>query len=118
MIEGACHCGAVRFILRSTPDWLTTCNCSLCRRIGGLWAAADRPDVEIAADDDALLSYIQGDRTLAMHSCRTCGCTTHYTPTDPSVARMKVNLSMADPTAISGLPIRRFDGADTWTYLN
>lgn len=53
-----------------------------------------------------------------MQSCRTCGCTTHYTPTDPAVARMKVNLAMADPRAIAGFRIRHFDGANTWRYLD
>ncbi len=118
MIEGACHCGAVRFALRSRPDWLSTCNCSLCRRIGGLWAAADTSDVTIDCAPDALNAYVQGDRTLAMQSCRTCGCTTHYTPTDPAVTRMKVNLAMADPQAIAGFRIRHFDGANTWRYLD
>ena len=33
--KGACHCGAVRLTLPSTPEVTTSCNCSLCRRIGG-----------------------------------------------------------------------------------
>lgn len=118
MIEGACHCGDVRFILHKEPEWLTVCNCSLCRRIGGRWAAAQVSDVEITAADHALNAYIQGDRTLELQSCRRCGCTTHYVPTDPAETRMKVNLAMADPAAIAHIPIRHFDGADTWAYLD
>lgn len=117
-IAGSCHCGAIRFELRTRPEWLTRCNCSLCRRIGGLWGAAELGDVVIHAEPRALNAYAQGDKTLSLHACRTCGCTTHYTPTDPGVTRMKVNLSLADPAALAGIPIRHFDGADTWTYLD
>jgi hypothetical protein len=35
MLEGSCHCGAVRLTLPSPPEVATDCNCSLCRRIGG-----------------------------------------------------------------------------------
>ncbi len=118
VIEGQCHCGAIRFVLKSEPEWLTVCNCSLCRRIGGLWAAADTSAVDVSVAGDALNSYEQGDRTLRMHACRRCGCTTHYTPTDPAVTRMKVNLAMAEPDAIAHYRIRRFDGANSWTYLD
>ena len=37
MIEGSCHCGAVRLTLPEAPAELGSCNCSMCRRIGGLW---------------------------------------------------------------------------------
>jgi hypothetical protein len=31
---------------------------------------------------------------------------------------MAVNMRMADPKDIEGVRIRRFDGADTWTFLD
>ena len=37
MLEGSCHCGAVRLTLPFPPEVATSCNCSLCRRIGGPW---------------------------------------------------------------------------------
>jgi len=37
MLEGSCHCGAVRLTLPSPPEVATQCNCSLCRRIGSPW---------------------------------------------------------------------------------
>ena len=38
MLEGACHCGAVRFTIPAAPESVTDCNCSICRRLGTLWA--------------------------------------------------------------------------------
>ena len=31
---------------------------------------------------------------------------------------MAVNMRMAEPAAIAGIPVRHFDGADTWAYLD
>ena len=119
MIEGSCHCGAVRFALADTPPWLTRCNCSICRRIGGLWAHAAIDRVIVSHAADATIRYVWGDRTLAFVTCGTCGCTTHWQSLDPQTRpRMAVNCTMCSPEDIEGLRIRHFDGADTWTYLD
>jgi hypothetical protein len=109
----------VRFELRAVPAWITDCNCSVCRRICGLWAHGDRDDIAISRAPDATIAYVWGDRTLARHTCRTCGCTTHWESLQPEVSRrMAVNLRMAEPEAIKSIRVRRFDGADTWVYLD
>ena len=118
-IKGRCHCGAVGFELAETPESLTRCNCSYCRRAGALWAHADIGKVTVRHDAGATIRYIWGDKTLAFVTCRTCGCTTHWESLDPQGhPRMAVNCAMCDPKDIEGLPIRRFDGADTWRYLD
>jgi hypothetical protein len=38
MIEGSCHCGAVRWSFEGVPEAATACNCTVCRRYGTLWA--------------------------------------------------------------------------------
>src|SRR5262249_39749528 len=38
MIEGSCHCGAVRWTFEGVPESATACNCTACRRYGVLWA--------------------------------------------------------------------------------
>ena len=37
-IVGACHCGAVTWTFSERPDAATSCNCTVCRRYGVLWA--------------------------------------------------------------------------------
>ena len=41
LLEGSCHCGAVRFSLQSrTPRPYMVCYCSICRKTGSaLWVA-------------------------------------------------------------------------------
>lgn len=119
MIHGSCHCGAVHFDCSVRPEWLTRCNCSYCRRAGALWAHAETQQIVLTFEAGATIRYIWGDKTLAFHSCRTCGCTTHWENLDPSpTARMAVNCALAEPAEIAGLRIRRFDGAETWTWLD
>ncbi|WP_417496007.1 GFA family protein [Maricaulis sp.] len=119
MMEGQCHCGAVRWTLTIEPDWLTRCNCSYCRRAQALWAYADASQVTLDYRADGVVRYLQGDRTLAFISCKACGCTTHWEGADPAAGgRMAVNANMAEPSAIEGLRIRHFDGADSWEYLD
>ncbi|WP_299396795.1 GFA family protein [Pelagibius sp.] len=119
MIRGSCHCGAVRFEYPGRPQWLNRCNCSYCRRAGTLWAYAETQQITLTFEAGATIRYIWGDKTLAFHSCRTCGCTTHWENLDPSpAARMAVNCALAEPAEIAGLRIRHFDGAETWTWLD
>ncbi len=119
MISGSCHCGAVNFEVDELPATLTSCNCSICHRLGGLWAYYDIDKVTIRADADATIRYIQGDRKLAMHTCRVCGCTTHWENLAPlESSHMGLNFRMCSGEVIRDLRIRHFDGANTGTYLD
>ncbi len=123
MIHGSCHCGAVQWDFNGVPDKLTSCNCTLCRRISGLWAYGTLANVTVIAAAGATLAYVQGDQTLATHSCNICGSTTHWlslatAPDDPNLGRIAVNMRMAEPTDYAGIRVRRFDGADTWEFLD
>lgn len=119
MIEASCHCGAIRLRAAERPQRLTACNCSLCRRLGTLWAYYPREQVTITAGAGATVPYIQGDRTLAIHRCPACGCVTHWEGLPAGDAsRIAVNARMMEPSEIADIPVRRFDGADTWTYLD
>lgn len=106
--HGSCHCGAVRLMLREDPVEAVSCNCSICRRIGGLWAYAEPAKITV---EGAGVAYRQGDCMLDTWHCGTCGCTTHWTPVDPAYQRMAVNLRMFDPALWQDLPIRHVDGA-------
>jgi hypothetical protein len=119
MHQGSCHCGAVRLRLPSTPTVATKCNCSLCRRIGGPWVYFEFGSVQIEGHPEHTAAYVQGDRTLSTIHCRTCGCVTHWEPIPPTPgARHGVNLGNFDPALIASVRVRRFDGADTWTFLD
>lgn len=118
-LEGACHCGAVRLRLPSLPESAIKCNCSLCRRVGGLWAYYPFGSVSMTGHPEHTVDYVWGDKTLRTVRCKHCGCVTHWEPIDGEHgARHGVNLSNFDRRLVESVKIRHFDGADTWTYLD
>ncbi|HEX7035853.1 MAG TPA: GFA family protein [Pseudomonadales bacterium] len=91
-MEGSCHCGTVRFEVAAPPTRAGECNCSICWKLGTLWSYYHPRDVRFLSGLDQTLAYVWGDRTLSFHTCRTCGCTTHWQALDPARAeRMGVN---------------------------
>lgn len=119
LLEGACHCGAVRLRLPGPPLKATRCNCSLCRRVGAVWAYYTFGSVAIEGHPEHTEDYVQGDRTLRTVRCRTCGVVTHWEPLVPNGDnRHGVNLNNFDPALLAAVQVRRFDGADTWTFLD
>jgi hypothetical protein len=121
MIEAVCHCGAVQIAVSSPPEQATDCNCSICRRLGALWAYYPATRVTITGLD-ATSAYVRHDRPdtgdIAFHHCRTCGCTTHWSPVDPTHDRMGVNARLMEPEVVAAARVRRLDGADTWEFLD
>ncbi len=107
MIEGSCHCGAVLLRVARPPKDVADCNCSICRRLGTLWSYYPVADVQVTGETD---TYAWGDRDLAFHRCKVCGCTTHWAPLK-SVDRMGVNARLFDPAIIANLPVRKLDNA-------
>jgi hypothetical protein len=116
-VEGSCHCGGVRIAVPRAPTELTSCNCSICRRLGTLWAYYSPAEVHIAG---ATATYRWGDKTIDFHRCVTCGCTTHWSPLPGRVAdRMGVNARQLAPDVLVRARVRRLDGAsDDWKYLD
>jgi hypothetical protein len=117
-MKGSCHCGAVRFEVDSAPTELSECNCSLCRRVGGLWAYYPPEAFRLTSGREALVSYIQGDRTISNYHCRTCGCTSHWEGLPGSGAepggerpRVGVNMRLAEGLDLEAIPLRKVDGA-------
>ena len=119
MIEASCHCGAVRMEIAEKPQRVTSCNCSICHRLGTLWAYYHPDQVTFTAGAGTTVPYAHGERSLAFHHCPTCGCVTHWASLREEYAdRMAVNARLMKPEDIADVPVRHFDGADTWTYLD
>jgi hypothetical protein len=119
MLKGSCHCGAVQLQISRKPRRLTSCNCSICRRYGTLWAYYDRSQIRISARKGAMASYSWGNKRLRFVRCAACGCITHWEPVNKAKRRrMGVNIRNFDPAEVESIRVRRLDGADTWKFLD
>ncbi|HEX4389251.1 MAG TPA: GFA family protein [Steroidobacteraceae bacterium] len=118
-LEGTCHCGAVRIRVRQGPRTLTSCNCSICRRYGALWAYYAASSVSVRARRGALEKYSWNRRIRNYYRCSRCGCVTHYRyrekRRDTTVGVNAVNF---DPAALRGSRVRHLDGAGSWKFLD
>ncbi len=83
LLEGSCHCGAVRFSLQSrTPHPYMLCYCSICRKTGGgggcainIMGSADTLEIE-EASAIAIYRASNVDGSLSgnrRHFCSLCG---------------------------------------------
>ncbi|HEY1991659.1 MAG TPA: GFA family protein [Gammaproteobacteria bacterium] len=117
MVVASCHCGKVTLELEAAPQQVTSCNCSICRRYGTLCAYYRPSQVRVSGETD---TYRWGDKSIAFHRCTDCGCVTHWTAVDPKIDqdRMGVNARMLAPELLAQARVRRFDGADTWGFLD
>jgi hypothetical protein len=111
MIIGSCHCGAVQIAVAEAPTQVTSCNCSICRRLGTLWAYYRPDQLTLTHAPGATDAYIWGDKCLALRRCANCGCVTHWEPIGQTPAdRMGVNARLLD-ISLDDIPVRKFDGA-------
>jgi hypothetical protein len=75
--------------------------------------------VSIEGHPENTESYIWGDRSLINFRCKSCGIITHWEPVESKPgARHGVNLRNFEPALLDSVIIRRFDGADTWKFLD
>jgi hypothetical protein len=117
MIEGSCHCGAVRFSFDGVPEGATACNCTVCRRYGALWIYDfENERIKVSGPTKA---YVRG-RALGFHFCPECGCVAYWRSLrveEDGRCRIAVNVRLAAPEAVASLPIDHFDGLNSFEDL-
>lgn len=79
-IDGACHCGTVRFHVRLTDGLHTArrCTCSYCRMRGAVVVSAKLGDMEILQGEEALTLYQFNTMAARHYFCSKCGIYTHH----------------------------------------
>jgi hypothetical protein len=110
MIQGSCHCGAVQWRFDRLPESATTCNCTICRRYGVLWAYDW--EGEAIHVTGATKVYVRGDE-IGFHFCPDCGCVGYWRALQLNKdgrRRIAVNLRLTEPEAVAKLPIDHFEG--------
>ena len=82
LLEGSCHCGAVRFRVEAPEPYpYLRCYCSICRKTAGgggyainLGALTDTLETEGEESISVYRATIDGEPSLAQrHFCRNCG---------------------------------------------
>ena len=119
MLSASCHCGRIQIKVPAPSAFLIDCNCSICRRYGALWACYSLKQVEIIGHPEHSVAYLWGKQSIQTMHCAVCGCVTHWEAlSNESDRKMAVNARNFEAGAWIDVPIRHFDGADSWTFLD
>jgi len=107
---GSCHCGAIRFEIRSDFAELTTCDCSMCRRRGVRMVKVHESAFRLLSGEDSLSLYQFHTRTAKHYFCRICGVYPfHRKRVTPD--HYGINVACLDDFDPTGIPVRATVGA-------
>ena len=111
--EGSCHCGRIAFTLEGDIAEAIDCNCSLCRRRGGLLAFFPREALSLKTPESAMATYTFNHHRLQHHFCPDCGIAPFSEGTHPKTgAKMAaVNVRCLPDVDLSTLSVKQVDGA-------
>jgi hypothetical protein len=111
MMEGSCHCGAAGWRFEGAAESATSCNCSICRRHGALWAYGFEGETFTVTGPTR--TYVWNRQSLAFHFCDRCACVVAWLSRSRGAdGRLygAINLRLvAEPEAVSKVPIVHHD---------
>jgi hypothetical protein len=80
MLEGGCHCGAIRYWVRGAPVHAALCHCADCRRHSGApmvcWTLFGNDDFAVTKGEARV--YVSSEHGRR-HFCGDCGTGLFYT---------------------------------------
>jgi hypothetical protein len=124
LINGSCHCGNIALALDwpgDTPEIpARACDCTFCRKHGGVWTSNPRAALAVTIRDERLVSrYAFGTRTATFHVCAQCGTVPMVTCDMDGGRYAVVNVNALE--SVQEAWLRRgaasFDGEDTASRL-
>ena len=79
-VDGACHCGGVRFRVKLADGLRSArrCTCSYCRMRGAVAVTARVGELEVTQGQDLLATYTFNTGVAQHHFCTRCGIYTHH----------------------------------------
>ena len=79
-LDGACHCGTVRFTVTLTKGLASArrCTCSICRMRGAVAVTSTPDDFRLTRGEDKLATYRFNTGVAEHHFCTICGIYTHH----------------------------------------
>ena len=108
---GRCHCGSLAFELDGDIAEVYDCNCSMCRRRGGLLAFAPA-DALRETGSGTPGTYRFNTHRITHHFCTSCGIAPYSRGTGPDGVEMAcINVRCVDGVDLSTLKVVQIDGA-------
>ena len=111
VFEGGCHCGRVRFRVKTEKLEAIDCNCSICNKKGFLHLIVEKDAFELLSGAEDLTTYTFNTGVAKHTFCRVCGIHAFYTPRSHPDG-VDVNVRCLDGDAMKRFTVTPFEGAD------
>ncbi|MFG1403870.1 GFA family protein [Xanthobacter sediminis] len=109
---GGCQCGAVRYEVDVDLDRTVTCNCSRCRRLGGIFAFVPKAAFRQVSGEGATTEYLFNTRQIHHLFCSTCGIESFAEGAAPDgTVMVAINARCLDGVDVKTLSPVEHDGA-------
>lgn len=111
--SGSCHCGKIAFTVEGDIKEVYDCNCSLCRRRGGLLWFGPREALTLGTDESEVSTYTFNKHHLQHHFCRHCGVAPYSEGVNPKTGArtVAVNVRCLPDVDLTTLKVITVDGA-------
>ena len=111
--QGSCHCGRIAFELEGEIGQAIDCNCSMCRRRGGLLAFFPRAALSLKTPEADMATYTFNRHAIRHHFCPACGIAPFGEGSNPKTgeATVAVNLRCLPDLDLGALEVVQVDGA-------
>ena len=109
--QGACHCGAVAYSVELDLAGAPKCNCSICTKLGAVWAFAPKSKFTLKSGAAQQGDYQVGKKSLHHRFCTSCGIESYAEGMAPDgTATVGINLRCLEGVEVEKLTPRPFDG--------
>ena len=109
---GGCQCGKVRFEAQADIGEVITCNCSRCRKVGGLLSAVAMSDFKLLSGENEMTEYQFNKGAIHHPFCKTCGIQSYAYGKGPGGKDMvMLNVRCLDSVDTEQFKVKKFDGA-------
>lgn len=110
-LNGSCHCGAIAYTVEVDPENAVTCNCSICSRLGAVWAFGPKARFKLTNGEGSQGDYQFNKHMLHHRFCPTCGIESYAEGKGPDGSEMVgINLRCVDGVDVAKLSPRQIDG--------
>jgi len=72
-LTGSCHCGTIAYTVEVDPASAIACNCSICSRLGAVWAFAPKAKFKLTNGEGKQGDYQFNKHVLHHRFCPSCG---------------------------------------------
>ena len=108
--QGGCHCGAVRYNVKTELEKILECNCSHCEKKGLLLNFVPENQFTLLSGEDNLTDYQFNKRVIHHLFCKTCGVQSFARGMGKNGPTISINVRCLDGIDIKSLTLTPFDG--------